>query len=120
MTKITIWLQQMKFSARTYIIISVVSFIILATVQLFLVYNTYQLKNERYYFAEKDALKESYHTNIIGDKLFPGGQEIIDNYIFKKSAWAWVGLSQQKDWVWNPQAEDCGQHRAWTKGKTIR
>ena len=73
----------MKFSARTYIIISIVSFIILAAVQLFLVYNTYQLKNERYYFAEKDALKESYHTNIIGDKLFPGGQKIIDTFIFK-------------------------------------
>ena len=73
----------MKFSARTYIIISVVSFIILAAVQLFLVYNTYQLKNERYYFAEKGALKESYHTSIIGDKLFPGGQKIIDTFIFK-------------------------------------
>src|SRR4030095_11720585 len=73
----------MKFSARTYIIISVVSFIILAAVQLFLVYNTYQLKNERYYFAEKEALKESYHTSIIGDKLFQGGQKIIDTFIFK-------------------------------------
>ncbi len=88
----------MKFSARTYIIISIVSFIILVTVQLFLVYNTYQLKNERYYFAEKGDLKESYHTSIINDKLFPGGQKIIDTFIFKN-------LEQLK---WNYQNKKAG------------
>ncbi len=65
------------------IIISVVCFLILSAVQLYLVYNTYELKNERYYFEEKTDLKESYDKTTVNDKLFPGGQKIIDTFIYK-------------------------------------
>src|SRR5687767_13103384 len=73
----------MKFSIRTYIIVSVLCFLILSAVQLFLVYNTYELKNERYYFEEKNDLKESYNRSTVNDKLFPGGQKIIDTFVYK-------------------------------------
>ena len=73
----------MKNSIVPYIILSVVSFLILSIVQLFLVFNTYELKNERYYFEEKNLIKEAYNQSIINDKLFPGGQQIIDSFIYR-------------------------------------
>ena len=73
----------MKFSILTYITISIVCFLILAGLQFFLVKNTYELKNERYNFEEKTELKESYNRSIINDKLFPGGQKIVDSIIYR-------------------------------------
>lgn len=71
----------MKYSILTYQIIAVISFSILSVVQVFLVFNTYQLENERYRFAEKSSLNEYYTRIITNDKLFPGGQRIIDSIL---------------------------------------
>ena len=73
----------MKHSITTYIAISVVSFLMLSAVQFYLVYNTYELKNERYYFAEKTAINEWYSRLVRNDKLYPGGQQIVDSFINK-------------------------------------
>jgi two-component system phosphate regulon sensor histidine kinase PhoR len=59
------------------------SFLLLTAVQFFLVSNTYELKNERFYFAEKNFISENYWQAIRNDKLFPGGQKIIDSFINK-------------------------------------
>ncbi|MFT3746983.1 MAG: HAMP domain-containing sensor histidine kinase [Agriterribacter sp.] len=71
----------MKYSILTYRIIAVISFAILSAVQVFLIFNTYQLENERYRFAEKTSINEYYSKIITNDKLFPGGQHIIDTVL---------------------------------------
>jgi len=83
----------MRFSIRTYIGISIVCFLILSAVQFYLVYNTYELNNERYYFSEKNSLKECYDKSTISDKLFPGGQKIIDSFIYRNM--------QQLEWLYS-------------------
>jgi len=69
----------MTYSTRTYRVIAVISFTILSVVQVFLVFNTYELKKERYFFPEKSAINKYYSGLITNDKLFPGGQRIIDS-----------------------------------------
>src|SRR3979490_2719194 len=71
----------MKHSIVTYIIISIIAFAILSGVQFYLVYNTYELKNQRYFYAKKHAFQEAYNRSIINDKVYPGGQRIIDSFI---------------------------------------
>lgn len=68
----------MKYSIRTYKVIAVISFTILSLVQVFLVFNTYELEKKKYFFAEKSSINEYYSKLITNDKLFPGGQKIID------------------------------------------
>ncbi|GAB3423326.1 sensor histidine kinase [Niabella aquatica] len=61
--------------------IAIASFVILAVVQYFLVYNTFELKNEQFFLKEAAQLKESYNNAIRNDKVFPGGQAIIDRFL---------------------------------------
>lgn len=70
-----------KLSINRYIIVSILCIIILAVVQFILVYHTYELKNERFYFTEKGAIRDSYSKLIKNDKLFPGGEKIIDSFL---------------------------------------
>lgn len=71
----------MKYSILTYQVIAIISFFFLLGVQIFLVVNTYKLNNEKYFFREKTSLKEYYSGRITNDKLFPGGQYIIDTIL---------------------------------------
>lgn len=71
----------MKFSINTYKVIALVSFLILISVQFFLVFNTYKLENEHYYFAKKNKINELYGASIRNDKVYPGGAAIMDRYI---------------------------------------
>ena len=64
-----------------FIVLSVISFLILSIVQYKLVRNTYQLQNDRYYYSEKSLINEKYYQLIRNDKLFPGGQKIIDSIL---------------------------------------
>lgn len=52
-------------------------------VQFFLVYNTYKLENEHYYFDEKKIINTLYGTSIRNDKVFPGGAAIVNAYIYR-------------------------------------
>src|ERR1035437_6838548 len=73
----------MKISSVTsYKVIALVSFLILSGVQIFLVYNTYKLKNEHYFLSEKQIINDDYAQSISNDKVFPGGGVIIDKYIY--------------------------------------
>ena len=69
-------------SILIYKIIAVLSFLILLGVQFFLVFNTYQLKDEHYFSAEKALIKEVYSKSIRNDKVFPGGQAVMDTFIY--------------------------------------
>lgn len=77
----------MKISSVTsYKVIALVSFLILSGVQIFLVYNTYEFKNEHYYLSEKQIINDDYLQSISNDKVFPGGGVIIDKYIYDNIA----------------------------------
>lgn len=65
----------------TYKIISILSCLVLSIVQFFLIYNTYKLKDEHFFLAERQVINEEYSQSIRNDKLFPGGAAIIDKYI---------------------------------------
>jgi len=68
-------------SILIYKIIAVLSFLILLGVQFFLVFNTYKLKDEHYFYAEKLLIKDVYSKGIRNDKVYPGGQKVIDTFI---------------------------------------
>lgn len=55
-------------------------------VQFFLVYNTFKLKDEHFFFEEKNVIKGHYSKSIRNDKVFPGAQRIIDKYIYGNMA----------------------------------
>lgn len=61
-----------------YKAISFISLLVLLGVQYFLLYNTYKLQNEHYYLSEKPLITEEYGKAIMNDKLFPGGEFILD------------------------------------------
>jgi two-component system phosphate regulon sensor histidine kinase PhoR len=50
-------------------------------VQFFLIYNTYKLKDEHFFLAERQVINDEYSQSIRNDKVFPGGAAIIDKYI---------------------------------------
>lgn len=61
--------------------IAIASFVILAAVQYFLVYNTFELKNDKFFLTEAAQIKGDYSNAIRNDKVFPGGQAIIDSFL---------------------------------------
>jgi len=71
----------MKHPFKIYITTSVICFLVLALVQFILVYNTYDLLNRRFYYEKKSKINEEYSKAIINDKLYPGGQAIIDSIL---------------------------------------
>ena len=71
----------MRYTTTLHTIIAVASLLILSYVQFFLLYNTYELKNEQYFFEEKRIITNEYHAAIRNDKIFPGGGALLDKYI---------------------------------------
>jgi two-component system phosphate regulon sensor histidine kinase PhoR len=71
----------LKYTTTLHTIIAVTSFLILSYVQFFLLYNTYELKNDQYFFAEKKTITNEYLAAIRNDKVLPGGAAILDKYL---------------------------------------
>ena len=71
----------MKHPFKIYITTSVICFLVLALVQFILVYNTYDLLNRRFYYEKKSKINEEYSKAITNDKLYPGGQAIVDSIL---------------------------------------
>ncbi len=71
----------MRYSSTTHKVIAIFSFLILSSVQFFLLYNTYELKNDHYYLEERSTLSAEYSATIRNDKVMPGGQHIIDSFL---------------------------------------
>lgn len=67
-------------------LIAVTSFLILSSVLFFLLYNTYELKNQHYAVEERAVLDQEYQRYISNDKLFPGGAKILDEYVYRNIA----------------------------------
>lgn len=71
----------MKYSIPVHNIIAVASLLTLSCVQFFLLYNTYELKDDHYYAAEKKIITSEYLDAIRNDKVMPGGAKTLDRYI---------------------------------------
>lgn len=68
-------------ASRLYPLIILTSLIILISVLIHLSYNTFALYDQQYQNTEKLLIKQAYTRSITNDKLFPGGEKIIDSYI---------------------------------------
>lgn len=64
-----------------YKVIALISFIVLIGLLVYLTYNTFILNDQHYQNAEKLLIKEYYHKSIRNDKLYPGGQRILDAHL---------------------------------------
>lgn len=71
----------MKSISFSYKAIAAASFLVLSAVQFFLIYNTYNLKNEHYYQAEKEIIKEEYGAILSNELAYPGGVKIVEKYL---------------------------------------
>jgi two-component system, OmpR family, phosphate regulon sensor histidine kinase PhoR len=71
----------LKYTTSLHRIIAIASALTLTCVQFFLLYNTYELKNNHYLFAEKRIITDEYLAAIKNDKVMPGGANILDNYV---------------------------------------
>ncbi|MGJ1432085.1 sensor histidine kinase [Sphingobacterium spiritivorum] len=69
---------------RIYKLIAIASFIVLMILQYQLISGTYKIKSNDLFKKEKSKLKVAYERAIINDKLFPGGQAIIDSVLLPK------------------------------------
>jgi len=71
-----------KYSITAHKITAILSFLVLSSVQFFLLYNTYELTDDHYYLDEmKDIINKEYYQAIRNDKVMPGGQQILDHFI---------------------------------------
>jgi two-component system phosphate regulon sensor histidine kinase PhoR len=77
----------MRHNIKLYILTAVICIVALAIVQFFLLYNTYLLLDSRFNYIEKGRIGEAYNLAIADDKLFPGGQPLIDSIIIPQYAY---------------------------------
>lgn len=75
-----------KYTTTAHKTIAIVSLLVLSSVQFFLLYNTYELKNDHYYLAELGIINTEYSAAIRNDKFMPGGQKILDEYVDRNMA----------------------------------
>src|SRR5690554_1361122 len=71
----------MRYSLRTHKGVSLGGLILLISVVLYLTFNTFKLRDERYQAVEKTLINDDYTKSIRNDKVFPGGVAIIDRYL---------------------------------------
>lgn len=71
----------MRYSSTTHKVIAIFSFLILSSVQFFLLYNTYELKNDHFYLEERSVISGEYSFAVRNDKVMHGGAHIIDSFI---------------------------------------
>lgn len=76
-------LNKMQASPRTHKVIALISLIILSYLQFSLVYTTYKLKDKQYILKESRIIESTYKEVVRNDKLYPGGQKIVDSIIYR-------------------------------------
>jgi two-component system phosphate regulon sensor histidine kinase PhoR len=77
-----IWFM-MKHPIVIYKVVAGIAFVVLASVQFFLLFNMYRMEDEHYYAIEKQKLHDVYEPVIRNDKLYPGAVQIIDKHVYK-------------------------------------
>ncbi|ALL07569.1 hypothetical protein AQ505_19980 [Pedobacter sp. PACM 27299] len=76
-------LNKIQASPRTHKIIALISLVILSYLQFNLIYTTYKLKDKQYILKESRSIENSYKEVVRNDKLYPGGQKIVDSVIYR-------------------------------------
>lgn len=77
----SIWFM-FKHPIIIYKVVAGIAFVVLASVQFFLLFNMYRIEDEHYYAIEKARLQNIYEPTIRNDKLYPGAVQIIDRHIY--------------------------------------
>jgi two-component system, OmpR family, phosphate regulon sensor histidine kinase PhoR len=73
----------MKHPIVIYKVVAGIAFVVLASVQFFLLFNMYRMEDEHYYAIEKQKLHDVYEPVIRNDKLYPGAVQIIDKHVYR-------------------------------------
>ncbi len=71
----------MRNSLTAIKFIAILSFVVLSSVQFFLLYNTYVLKDKQYLISDRIPIDWEYKHALRGDKLFPGGLALLDGIL---------------------------------------
>lgn len=66
--------------------VAIVSFVVLILLQLRLISSVYKIEQLEFLKNEKAGIKLAYEESIINDKLYPGGQAIIDSILVPQYA----------------------------------
>src|SRR5882672_9360769 len=72
----------MKYPIVLYKLVAIIAFVVIASVQFFLLFNMYRIEDEHYYAIEKQRLHDIYEPTIRNDKLYPNAVQIIDKHIY--------------------------------------
>lgn len=72
----------MQYTIAAHKTTAIIGFLILSAVQVFLMYNTYELKGEKYILGERDQVHRSYMEYLSNDIVFPGAGKIMDRYVW--------------------------------------
>lgn len=64
-------------------VLATICFFILLFLQYKLLSSSYEIEHKEFSKTEKKYIKEAYELAIINDKLYPSGQEVIDEYLSK-------------------------------------
>lgn len=66
--------------------VAIVSFVVLILLQLRLISSVYKIEQLEFLKNEKAGIKLAYEESIINDKIYPGGQAIIDSILVPQYA----------------------------------
>lgn len=73
----------MKPTSPIFRLMALIGLLIFITVQFFLIYNTYQIKSESFFSKEREIINSEYSKAITNDRIYPGGQAIIDSIYYR-------------------------------------
>ncbi len=74
----------MRYTLGIHKGISLFGLVLLVSVLFYLTYNTFRLRDEQYKAVEKALLNERYAQSIRNDKVFPGGEAVIDRHLMPR------------------------------------
>ncbi|KAA8477195.1 two-component system phosphate regulon sensor histidine kinase PhoR [Arcticibacter tournemirensis] len=77
-------IKRINISPKTHVVFLIVSVLVLLIVQYQLISNTYSLKNKQYRLEEQQVINDLYSASIRNDKVYPGGQRIVDSFINRR------------------------------------
>lgn len=72
----------MQYSIAAHKTTALLGFLLLSAVQVFLMYNTYELKEEKYILSERSQVHDAYMEYLSNEVVFPGAGKIMDRYIW--------------------------------------
>ena len=75
------YINQMRHQFKIYVFTAVICFVALVLTQFLLLYNTYELLNDRYTVEKEYELHDLYTRSIANDLFFPGGERVVNSFL---------------------------------------